>query len=328
MDDDEVTNLEAICWDASHSTVRWHHALITTTTGEVGTLVRRVLQALPGSGLRAWQELSRWYPPKSAVEGAASMAGIIAPSRAKSIGELQRFIMDWELRVAEHKARRNERVQNSVKVPTLKRMMTTDLAESYIEGPNTHLELRRRFAAFVGVKMIQRSHAPMDIGEVDGEDEGSDDQIVSREAQGGREETKCRHIKEDQGNSLESAAIGEAQEARSRQRARQHEEEEETGIGVLQSGGKGTPSETVPDTSRSRNTDEESSEKGDVCWVEWECELNGAGDEDENIFWKLDGSPQNSASGSVSQLWWTRAQLKSLSIRCLQSCETQRTSQV
>ena len=35
-------------------------SLITTTTGEVGTLVRRVLQAFPGSGFRAWQELNRW----------------------------------------------------------------------------------------------------------------------------------------------------------------------------------------------------------------------------------------------------------------------------
>ena len=74
---------------------------------------------------------------KSAVEGAASMAGIIAPSRAKSIAELQRVIMDWDLRVAEHEARHNEYVQDSVK-----RMMTAEMAERYIEGPNTYPELR------------------------------------------------------------------------------------------------------------------------------------------------------------------------------------------
>ena len=50
------------------------------------------------------------------------MAGIIVPSRAKSIAELQRFFMDWELRVAEHGD--NERVQDSVKVAALKWMMT------------------------------------------------------------------------------------------------------------------------------------------------------------------------------------------------------------
>ena len=68
------------------------------------------------------------------------MAGIIAPSRAKSIGELQRFIMDWKLRVAEHEARHNEYVQDSVKVAALKRMMT---------APNTYPELRSRVAAYV-----------------------------------------------------------------------------------------------------------------------------------------------------------------------------------
>ena len=105
------------------------------------------------------------------------MAGIIAPSRAKSIAELQRFIMDWELRVAEHEARHNECVQDSVKVAALKRMMTAEMAERYIEGSNTYLELRSRVAAYVGEKMIQPSHVPMDIGEVEGKIEGSDDQI-------------------------------------------------------------------------------------------------------------------------------------------------------
>ena len=120
MDDAQVVNFAAIYWNVSALNSALASFLITTTTGEVGTLVRRVLQAFPGSGLRAWQELNRWYRPKPAVEGAASTAGIIAPSRAKSITELQRFIMDWEIRVAEHEARHNECVQDSVKVAALK----------------------------------------------------------------------------------------------------------------------------------------------------------------------------------------------------------------
>ena len=52
-------------------------------------------------------------------------------------------------------------------------------------------------------------------------------------------------------------------------------------------GGKATPSEIVPDTfpavHEEGDTDEESSEEGDVCGVEWDCELNGAGDEDDDI---------------------------------------------
>ena len=78
------------------------------------------------------------------------MARIIAPSTAKSIGEQQRFVMDWELRGAEHEARHNEYVQDSVTVAALKRMMTAEMAERYIEGPNTYLELRSRVAVSVG----------------------------------------------------------------------------------------------------------------------------------------------------------------------------------
>ena len=61
MDGDEVTNLAAIYWKVSALNSALASCLITTTTGKVGTLVRRVLQAFPGSGLRARQELNRWY---------------------------------------------------------------------------------------------------------------------------------------------------------------------------------------------------------------------------------------------------------------------------
>ena len=57
---------------------------------------------------------------------------------------------DWELSVAEHEARRNEHVQDTVKVAAFKRMMTAEMAERYIEGPNTYPELRSCVAACVG----------------------------------------------------------------------------------------------------------------------------------------------------------------------------------
>ena len=68
--------------------------------------------------------------------------------------------MDWELRVAEHEASHNEYVQDSVNVAALKRMMTAEVAERHIEGPNTYLELRSRVAAYVGDKRVQQSYAP------------------------------------------------------------------------------------------------------------------------------------------------------------------------
>ena len=97
------------------------------------------------------------------------------PTRAHSIQQGKEA--KSSLRVAEHEARHNECVQDSVKVAALKRMMTAEMAERYIEGPNTYPELRSRVAAYVGEKMIQQSHVPMDTGEVEGEIGGSDNQI-------------------------------------------------------------------------------------------------------------------------------------------------------
>ena len=133
-DMDEVTNLEAISWNVSSLDSALASCLITTTKGEVGTLVRRVLQAFPGSGVAGAEQT---VPTKISCCG-VSMAGIIAPLRAKSIGELQRFIMNWELRVAEHEARHNEYVQHCVKVAALMRMMSAEMAERCVEGPTTY----------------------------------------------------------------------------------------------------------------------------------------------------------------------------------------------
>ena len=45
-----------------------------------------------------------------------------------------------------------------------------------------------------------------------------------------------------------------------------------------------TPSDHATQTvDEEGDTDEESSEEGDVCGVEWKCGLNGANDEDDDI---------------------------------------------
>ena len=82
--------------------------------------------------------------------------------------------------------------------------------------------------------------------------------------------------------------MGKARGGRSRQRA----------LVCHSCGGKGHPTR-LHDTSRTHqavdeegDTDEESSKEGDVCGVEWECERNGAGDEDDDILgmgWKSTG---------------------------------------
>ena len=80
MDDDEVARLEANYWNMSAINSALGARLITATTGEVGTLVRRVLL---GALLR--------------LVGAEQMVTTKISLREKLIGELQRIITDWEL---------------------------------------------------------------------------------------------------------------------------------------------------------------------------------------------------------------------------------------
>ena len=68
MDDDELTHLAAIHWNVSALYSALASCLITTTT--CWRACSSSAASIPGSGLRAWQELNRWYRPKSAVEGA------------------------------------------------------------------------------------------------------------------------------------------------------------------------------------------------------------------------------------------------------------------
>ena len=198
-------------------------------------------------------------------------------------GNLKKFyrIMDWELRVAEHEARHNECVQDSVKVAALKRMMTTEMAERYIEGPNTYPGLRSRVAAYVGEKMIQQSHVPMDIGEVEGEIEGSDDQIDElRGARKPRRDERSTHQRGPGKQPWRASPLG-----------RLEKREADNGLVCYNCGGKGHPARLCPTPSdqaahavdEEGDTEEESSDEGDVCGVEWECEVNGTGDGDDDI---------------------------------------------
>ena len=78
--------------------------------------------------------------------------------------------------VADHEARYIEYVQDAVKV-ALKRMMTAEVEDRHIEASNTCHQLRSRVVEHVGEKVIQQSHVRMGNREVEGEVEGSDDQI-------------------------------------------------------------------------------------------------------------------------------------------------------
>ena len=209
--------------------------------------------------------------------------------------------------MAEHEARHNECFRDSVKVEALKRMMTADMAERYIEGPNTYPELRSRVAANVGEKMIQQ---PMDIGEVEGEIEGSDDQIDELRGarkprrdersthqrgpgtQPWRASTLGRHEKREADNGLDRTSGGhKKREADNGHDSVKNQKRKKWALVCYNCGGKGRPARLCPTPSdhaahavdEEGDTDEESSDEGDVCGVEWEFELNGTGDEDDDI---------------------------------------------
>ena len=196
--------------------------------------------------------------------------------------------------MAEHEARHNECVQDSVKVAALKRMMTAEMAERYIEGPNTYPELRSRVAAYVGEK-IQQSHVPMDIGEVEGEIEGSDDQIDElRGARKPRRDERSTHQRGPGKQPWRASPLGgrhEKREAHNGHDSVKNQKRKKRALVCYNCGGTGHPARLCPTPSNHAShaadeegdTEEESSDEGDVCGVEWECELNGTGDEEEDI---------------------------------------------
>ena len=78
--------------------------------------------------------------------------------------------MDWELRVLELEARCNESAQDTVEVAAMKRKLPGEMTDRDTEGPNTDAVLRSRVAAYVGEKMVQQGHAPLESGEVEDAD--------------------------------------------------------------------------------------------------------------------------------------------------------------
>ena len=133
----------------------------------------------------------------------------------------------------------------------------------------------------------------MDIGEVEGEAEGSDDQI---DELGGtrkpRRDERSTHQRGPGKQPWKAPPSGrhEKREADKGQDSVKNQKKKRT-LACYTCGGKGHPSRLCPTppehatqaVDEEGNTDEESSEEGDVCGVEWEWELNGAGDENDDI---------------------------------------------
>ena len=71
----------------------------------------------------------------SCGESGVSTARIIEPATAKPAAHIQLADMVWELRVADHDAKHTVlALQNTLQVAALRRMMTPEMAEIYVES--------------------------------------------------------------------------------------------------------------------------------------------------------------------------------------------------
>ena len=134
----------------------------------------------------------------------------------------------------------------------------------------------------------------MDIGEVEGEIEGSDDQIDElRSARKPRRDERSTHQRGPGKQPWRASPLGrhEKREADNGLDSVKNQKRKKRALVCYNCGGKGHPARLCPTPSdhaahvvdEEGDTEEESSDEGDVCGVEWECELNGTGDEDDDI---------------------------------------------
>ena len=135
----------------------------------------------------------------------------------------------------------------------------------------------------------------MDIGEVEGEIEGSEDQNDElRGAKRPRREMKGQHNQRGPGKQPWKASPLGRHDKREADIGHDNVKNQKRKKWVLvcyNCGGKGHPARLCPTPSdhaghavdEEGDTEEESSDEGDMCGVEWECELNGTRDEDDDI---------------------------------------------
>ena len=134
---DTIATLDAAHRDVKRLSAAMAAALVTCTPREVATLVRRVLGADPGNGLRCWRAVTQWFRPRSVVETVSSMARLISPKRTKNVSELQVPVMQWELTPVEHESKFTDVASDSVNTAAMRAMLPRDMLDRLFDGPST-----------------------------------------------------------------------------------------------------------------------------------------------------------------------------------------------
>ena len=172
-----TTDVEDLDLDEEHPhakaiNVALAHLLTKVTTGTAKTMVK---QAGPGCGLRAWQNLARWYRPRSAMDQATSITMVMNPGQCRDMGEMHRRLEEWEVAVREHEARFDDRIQESVRTAALLSMIPKGIYEQRFKGRayDSYLDLRQELGNYLAdrrptiqVKAAGQDSIPMEIGEL------------------------------------------------------------------------------------------------------------------------------------------------------------------
>eukprot|EP00972_Heterocapsa_arctica_P116180 16451817-Heterocapsa_arctica.AAC.1 len=93
-----------------------------------------VKRAGPGNGFRAWQNLAKWYRPRSAMDKATSITMVMNPGQSRDMGELHRRLEEWEVAVREHESRFDDEVQESVRIAALLSMIPRAVYDQRFKG--------------------------------------------------------------------------------------------------------------------------------------------------------------------------------------------------
>ena len=171
-------------------------ALFACTRGEVATLVRRILSADPGNGLRGWHAVTQCFRPRSVVEQASSMAHLMSPKRTRNVNELQTAVIHWELTLVEHMSMFTEVVPDSMKTFAMRAMLPRDMLERFLGWPFNYEEHSLLVSSYVEEKLAGQERnkgvQPMDIGQLDKSNEDVEDVNAVQHRQRSEAEARVR----------------------------------------------------------------------------------------------------------------------------------------
>ena len=122
---------DAITEDMTKETsYKLHNLLISLTTGEANTHVRRCKDR---NGLLAWKRLSTKLNPRTLASGVKAISAVLNPAKISQVTKADSALEYWEDRVAKLAKEYNETISSKVSVAVLYGMLPKDLQERILD---------------------------------------------------------------------------------------------------------------------------------------------------------------------------------------------------